>query len=205
MAALEVVQKRLDKIGIGDFCLELHSNKSKKKAVLEQLKQASEVTKLKSRRSFAVKAQALSEMRHELDVYAGALHRRQPCGKSLYHLLNDYEANAAYPELPPFDEDLIKHIDQEGIEKQEIMLERLIAAAKGTGHPKDHPLSPVGVKVYSQHFKMQLPSKISAYKAALEAIKEPLGAFARSAGLSADSFELSEKALIASLFSLVIL
>jgi len=195
MAALEVVQKRLDKIGIGDFCLELHSNKSKKKAVLEQLKQASEVTKLKSRRSFAVKAQALSEMRHELDVYAGALHRRQPCGKSLYHLLNDYEANAAYPELPPFDEDLMKHIDQEGIEKQEIMLERLIAAAKGTGHPKDHPLSPVGVKVYSQHFKMQLPSKISAYKAALEAIKEPLGAFARSAGLSADSFELSEKAV----------
>ena len=66
-------------------------------------------------------------MRHELDVYAGALHRRQPCGKSLYHLLNDYEANAAYPELPPFDEDLMKHIDQEGIEKQEIMLERLIA------------------------------------------------------------------------------
>ena len=31
MAALEVVQKRLDSIGIGPFCLELHSNKSKKK------------------------------------------------------------------------------------------------------------------------------------------------------------------------------
>ena len=31
MAALEVVQKRLENIGIGAFCLELHSNKSKKR------------------------------------------------------------------------------------------------------------------------------------------------------------------------------
>ncbi len=195
MAALEVVQRRLDKIGIGDFCLELHSNKSKKKAVLEQLKKASEVTKTKSRRSFAVKAQALSELRHELDVYAGALHRRQPCGKSLYHLLNDYESNEMYPELPPFDEDLVKHIDQDKIEKQEIMLERLIAAAKGTGHPKDHPLSPVGVKVYSQHFKMQLPSKIAAYKTALENIGKPLMSFAGSANVPADTYAASQLAV----------
>ncbi len=195
MAALEVVQRRLDKIGIGDFCLELHSNKSRKKAVLEQLKKASEVTKTKSRRSFAIKAEALSELRHELDVYAGALHRRQPCGKSLYHLLNDYEANERYPELPVFDEDLIKHIDQDSIEKQEIMLERLIAAAKGTGHPKDHPLTPVGVKVYSQHFRMQLPSKISEYQKVLEEVKEPLMSFAGSAGLSIDTYEKSAVAV----------
>ena len=45
MAALEVVQKRLNKIGIGAFCLELHSNKSKKRDVLEQLREATEVTK----------------------------------------------------------------------------------------------------------------------------------------------------------------
>ncbi len=30
MAALEVVQKRLASLGIGDFCLELHSNKATK-------------------------------------------------------------------------------------------------------------------------------------------------------------------------------
>ena len=195
MAALEVVQRRLDKIGIGDFCLELHSNKSKKKAVLEQLRKASEVTKTKSKRSFAVKAQAISDIRHELDIYAGALHRRQPCGKSLYHLLNDYEANEKYPELPPFDEDFLKHLDQDGIEKQEIMLERLIAAAKGTGHPKDHPLEPVGVKVYSQHFKMQLPAKITAYKDALQQVNEPLSVFADSAGLSISDYQNSQKAV----------
>jgi hypothetical protein len=51
MAALEVVQKRLAKIGLAPFCLELHSNKSKKKDVLEQLRVVTEVTKTETRRS----------------------------------------------------------------------------------------------------------------------------------------------------------
>ena len=56
------------------------------------------------------------------------------------------------------------------------MLERLIAAAKATGHPKDHPLGPIGVKLYSQHFRMQLPNELADYKEALNAIIEPLKA-----------------------------
>ena len=37
MAALEVVKRRLDTLGLGDMCLELHSHKANKKAVLEDL------------------------------------------------------------------------------------------------------------------------------------------------------------------------
>ena len=37
MAALSVVQRRLDQIGLALFCLELHSNKTRKKDVLNQL------------------------------------------------------------------------------------------------------------------------------------------------------------------------
>lgn len=37
MAALEVVQKRLTLAGLGDFCLELHSNKTQKKNVLKAI------------------------------------------------------------------------------------------------------------------------------------------------------------------------
>jgi hypothetical protein len=40
MAALEVVHNRLNKIGLGPFCLELHSAKAKKAEVLQQLQQA---------------------------------------------------------------------------------------------------------------------------------------------------------------------
>ncbi|WP_164457108.1 AAA domain-containing protein, partial [Pseudomonas viridiflava] len=38
MAALEVVKRRLDEKGVGDACLELHSNKANKRAVLDELR-----------------------------------------------------------------------------------------------------------------------------------------------------------------------
>lgn len=38
MTALEVVKRRLDNAGVGDACLELHSNKANKRAFLEELK-----------------------------------------------------------------------------------------------------------------------------------------------------------------------
>lgn len=37
MAALEVVKRRMEKVGLGPLCLELHSNKANKKSVLEDL------------------------------------------------------------------------------------------------------------------------------------------------------------------------
>ena len=37
MAALDVVKKRMDTIGLGDYCLELHSNKTRKGAFLDDL------------------------------------------------------------------------------------------------------------------------------------------------------------------------
>jgi very-short-patch-repair endonuclease len=39
LAALEVVKRRLDREGLGDIALELHSNKTQKRAVLQSLKQ----------------------------------------------------------------------------------------------------------------------------------------------------------------------
>ncbi len=37
MAALDVVKKRMDSIGLGNYCLELHSNKTRKRAFLDDL------------------------------------------------------------------------------------------------------------------------------------------------------------------------
>lgn len=46
MAALEVVKSRLDAAGLGPFCLELHSRKSNKKAVLAELQRSLETKPL---------------------------------------------------------------------------------------------------------------------------------------------------------------
>jgi very-short-patch-repair endonuclease len=43
MAALDVVKRRLDQAGVGDACLELHSNKANKRVVLEELRRTWEL------------------------------------------------------------------------------------------------------------------------------------------------------------------
>jgi len=89
-AALDVVHKRLNSIGIGPFCLELHSNKSKKSAVLEQLKKATEVSKNISAVDYKTEAERLYSLRTELNKYVTALHTRQSFGLSLFELFSRY-------------------------------------------------------------------------------------------------------------------
>ena len=102
MAALEVVQKRLAAIGIAPFCLELHSNKSKKRDVLEQLKEATEVTKGTTPEAYAIKADQIAALRGELDEYAHLLHTKHSCGLSLFEIVNRYEEVKDAPDLRAF-------------------------------------------------------------------------------------------------------
>lgn len=73
MAALEVVKRRLDNAGVGDMCLELHSNKANKRAVLEELKRTWELGAPRGDGSAAVNAR-LSETRDTLNNHAKRLH-----------------------------------------------------------------------------------------------------------------------------------
>ena len=49
-AALEVVKRRLDRCGLGDFCLELHSHKANKRAVVTELGRCLELKPVGARR-----------------------------------------------------------------------------------------------------------------------------------------------------------
>lgn len=77
MAALEVVKSRLDKVGLGDFCLELHSRKSKKKEVLKELEKSISRQAAKKDIREAEYTQ-LDKLRSELNGYAKSL--REPIG-----------------------------------------------------------------------------------------------------------------------------
>ncbi|MDQ3547604.1 MAG: DUF3320 domain-containing protein, partial [Chloroflexota bacterium] len=57
MAALEVVKRRLDRVGLGEACLELHSHKINKRTVLAELRRTLELGKPK-----------VAELRSELDL-----------------------------------------------------------------------------------------------------------------------------------------
>ena len=79
MAALEVVKDRLDSIGLGEFCLELHSHKSNKKNVLKGLERSIYSHK-ETMRSLDEEFDELEKLKMELNQYNHVLHT--PLGKS---------------------------------------------------------------------------------------------------------------------------
>ncbi|WP_094227780.1 DUF3320 domain-containing protein [Methanolobus psychrotolerans] len=77
MAALEVVKSRLDQVGLGDFCLELHSRKANKKELLKELERTVSLAPPKSV-SLDNHFDKLESLKAELNDYANAL--REPFG-----------------------------------------------------------------------------------------------------------------------------
>ena len=73
LAALEVVKRRLEAIGLGDLCLELHSHKAHKRAVLEEIGRTWELGRPHGERLEAIVPQ-LAEARERLNEHAEALH-----------------------------------------------------------------------------------------------------------------------------------
>ena len=90
MAALSVVQSRLEKINLAPFCLELHSNKATKKHFLEQMDEVLKVTKIKSPEEYAQRSEELFNERKELISYMEALHHKSSSGLSLYDCISEY-------------------------------------------------------------------------------------------------------------------
>ncbi|MGQ0613504.1 MAG: DUF4011 domain-containing protein [Planctomycetaceae bacterium] len=72
-AALEVVKRRLEKAGLGDFVLEMHSRRASKRAVLEELQRSLARAEARGRAVGADPA-AVEETRRRLNAYAHDLH-----------------------------------------------------------------------------------------------------------------------------------
>ncbi len=75
MAALEVVHRRLTRIGLAPFCLELYSNKNGKHHVLDQLQAALDVPPAAPPADWDTAQAHLRRDRDRLNAYAEALHR----------------------------------------------------------------------------------------------------------------------------------
>ncbi len=73
-AALEVVYRRLEEIGIGQFCLELHSNKARKTDVLNQLSRVLESREAEAASDWTARADALRKRRDHLNEVVAHLH-----------------------------------------------------------------------------------------------------------------------------------
>lgn len=80
MAALEVVKRRLDALGLGPACLELHSHKANKKALHEELRRTLSLGRPAAAPALDDQMAQLPRLREQLNAYA--LAANSPLGRS---------------------------------------------------------------------------------------------------------------------------
>jgi very-short-patch-repair endonuclease len=138
MAALGVVQRRLSAIGLGPFCLELHSNKSRKADVLEQLKQSLEVNRDGGSPDWLAEANRLASLRDELNAYVHALHRRRETGESVFDALARLSALRDTLSTVKFDSAALASLTPDRLRQWRELTHQLRVAGEASGHPYQH-------------------------------------------------------------------
>ncbi len=94
MAALEVVKKRLDDAGLGDFCLELHSTKARKSEVLASLSKRLYSTGFTDAPTLGAALDEHKRLREQLEAYANRVNQQYgKTGKTIQELLWAEQAN----------------------------------------------------------------------------------------------------------------
>lgn len=99
IAALDVVYRRLREVGLGEFCLELHSNKARKLDVLAQLAKSWDAQGSVDQVAWQAEAQRLKKIRDELSAYVERLHHRHPNGWTIYGAIGRVVGGDALPQL----------------------------------------------------------------------------------------------------------
>lgn len=174
MAALSVVQKRLEAIGLAPFCIELHSNKSKKSALLEQFRRTTEIVRKTPPDDFLADAERISKLRNELNGYVEALHRKYPFGFSLYEAFSSYASIPEFSNCLILGKEALRSLTKEKISQWTELAEELKAAGIICGSPHNHPLREIRLLKYSTQSKNSAIGLFARYKEALSFLSKSM-------------------------------
>lgn len=174
MAALSVVQKRLEAIGLGSFCLELHSNKSTKKYVLDQLKATTEIVKTQSPGDYHAQAERLSVLRSELNSYVQALYRKYPFDVSLCDAITRSVELADARDGVEFSPTVFEDMSRKQLKCWMDLANEVAVAGAEIRHPYNHPLIEIKLIEYSPVTKATAKRLLQDYD---KVLKECTGLF----------------------------
>jgi len=173
MAALEVVKRRLDHSGVGDMCLELHSNKANKRVLLEELRRTWELGAPKSELVSTLDARILA-VRDRLNAHSERMHT--PLGVAeLTHYqvvgqLTRLRANGERPSDIRFQSPEAWSAHE--LRRRERLLEELAERVEEIQKPIEHPWCGVGLEVILPIDVERLMARVRDLHARLEAIRE---------------------------------
>jgi len=99
-AALEVVYRRLQQVGLSEFCLELHSHKANKLDVIKQLAASWNARTLGDQATWRQECAHMDVLRDQLNGLVKKLHHRWPNGLSVFTAISRTLAGRDMPKVP---------------------------------------------------------------------------------------------------------
>lgn len=166
-AALEVVKRRLDKVGLGDFVLEMHSRKASKRQIMESLDRTLRADYPQADPG-TLDAEELKSVRHRLNGYVRDLHQKiAPLEQSLFGAMGRCAVLRSATEAPFALSDAVSWNPQKYDLAQEIIA-RLSSSAGRIGNPSLHPWRGTKLTELPLHVQQQLPDRLQRLQAAIQ-------------------------------------
>lgn len=191
MAALEVVQKRLASIGLDPFCLELHSNKTKKSLVMDQLRKTTEVVQQMGDDSFAKEAAHIDELKRELNAHVERLHKVYGCGLSVYDCFVRYsEIDIPEQTTIKFADEYIENLTSERLREHTEFVENYESVARMVAK-YNNALEEIGLLEYSPDIRSNIQRQIEEIQPCIKQLQSVKDKLSLALGLSFD--ELSRE------------
>lgn len=191
MAALEVVHKRLQEIGLDEFCIELHSSKARKSEIAKQFTHTLDIGKDNLLNNWEREAEKIASLRNELNGLVEVLHKHNRNGLIVYDAIGmgikfkGTEAakfNWADPDMHDFKE----------LGKMGDFVGELAALASRLSTISNHPLSDIGQNNWTPSWESKLLETASACSTAINELEKAIKDFSSIIPLDASLVSLEE-------------
>ena len=170
MAAVEVVKRRLETIGLGEAILEVHSNRTPRKSVFDQIRRTLDMRSVESKTAVSQEV-ALRATQQRLNEYCAAVRRSAGSGESAYQIYGSLSRLTALFESMPTPESNLPDaatwtLDQLQAKRQSIS--SLQAALATSGVPAKSPYWGVPVTSMSSVVREKLRQVFASSEQAIK-------------------------------------
>ncbi len=181
-AALDVVYRRLREHGLGDCCLELHSNRAERRKFLDQLEASWQNNRKTGANEWVDVNGRLQVRRDQLNSYVAAIHAQHPNGWTVYKALGISVCGAAREAPKLAWPETVRHDRAAYGNLKQAVADLALSSAAIDGSVR---LPEITAKEWSAAWESRLLSTCETLQAAAVQLKERLAAYSAALGIGA--------------------
>lgn len=185
-AALEVVRRRLQDLGLGHFCLELHSNKARKADVIEHLKRAWEQTATPPA-DWQRQGRELATTRDKLNRLVERLHKERGNGLSAYEAIGVKIRDGDLARRVSLSWPAVEQHDEAALDAMRAAVRNLAIHAAEVGDVASKPLRLITNSVWTPRWETQISQQASQLSTTAQIARKACAALLRAMGLGLPS------------------